>query len=487
MEHQSYYLKPKPPEENLLQSGVLGVGAITFFVISAAGPLVAIAGGIPVAMLLGNGPGTPAALCLVVAVLLAFAAGYTTMARHVTNTGGFYAFAAQGLGGVVGGAASMVALVCYNCMQIGIYGMLGAAASGLCKECFGWDLSWWAYAYVAMALIGYMGYRKVDLSMKVLSWLVVAEYLGILILDIVILHAKRDNGINLTSFTPSAFLGGSAPIALLFAFTAFIGFEATTIYSEEAKDPEKTIPKATYISVILIGAFYAFSTWCMVLAAGSDKLVDTLKGLQDPTTFLFSLSDQFAGSGLTLVLRILFVTSVFAGLLAFHNATARYFYAMGRDGILHAKLGTTHTQYQSPHTGSLLQSALAVIIVAIFAAIGCDPVMTLFSWLTNVCTLGVLLLMVLTSLAVIAFFHNRPELNEGPWHTKILPVISGIAIAAVFVLAVVNFDVLTGASRHLSIGLTSIVPIAAIIGALRASLLRRSEPEKFAELGFSKL
>ena len=45
-----------------LRADALGVGAITFFVVSAAGPLVAMAAGVPVAMLLGNGAGVPAML-----------------------------------------------------------------------------------------------------------------------------------------------------------------------------------------------------------------------------------------------------------------------------------------------------------------------------------------------------------------------------------------------------------------------------------------
>ncbi|RXT54218.1 hypothetical protein B5V03_01870 [Bradyrhizobium betae] len=80
------------PAGGSLKASALGVGAITFFVISAAAPLAATAGVFPVAMLLGNGVGIPAALCVAVVLLLCFSAGYTAMARHVTNAGGFYAF-----------------------------------------------------------------------------------------------------------------------------------------------------------------------------------------------------------------------------------------------------------------------------------------------------------------------------------------------------------------------------------------------------------
>ena len=73
---------------NGLSANMLGVGAITFFVVSAAGPLVAIAGGVPLAMLLGNGAGIPASFGIALAILLAFAAGFTAMSPYVKNAGG---------------------------------------------------------------------------------------------------------------------------------------------------------------------------------------------------------------------------------------------------------------------------------------------------------------------------------------------------------------------------------------------------------------
>lgn len=69
-----------PQGEHQLRKGSLGVLGIAFFVISAAAPLTAMAGGAPVAMLLGNGAGIPFAYVIVAVLLLIFAVGYTAMA-----------------------------------------------------------------------------------------------------------------------------------------------------------------------------------------------------------------------------------------------------------------------------------------------------------------------------------------------------------------------------------------------------------------------
>ncbi|CAB3786451.1 APC family permease [Paraburkholderia caffeinilytica] len=475
------------PESTELRQGALGLGFIIFFVISAAGPLVAIAGGFPIGIMLGNGAGTPSLLIATVAILLVFSAGYTAMARHITNAGGFYAFTARGLGGTAGGAAALLALLGYNTMQIGLYGMFGAVVSGLLGSRFGIDAPWWACSFVALASIAVLGYRQIDLSAKVLSVLVFGEYIVVLILDLAILKAGGDSGINGASFTPHAFLSGTPAIGLLFCFASFIGFEATTIYSEEAKDPHRTVPLATYISVLLIGVFYAFSVWCMVIGAGDGKIVKTLTALSDPTTFLYTLSDHYANKTLTTAMSLLFITSVYAGLLAFHNSASRYFFAAGREGLLPKMIGRTHRIHQSPHIGSIIQTVLAAAVVLAFVVARTDPVLTLFSWLTNVATLCIIALMALSSAAVFAFFRRVRSGPEGPLRTFVAPLVAGLTLAVVLVLAIVNFSVLTGASVAFSYALTALLPVFAVIGTVLARKLKRRDPQAFARLGSSKL
>ncbi len=470
-----------------LKRGALGVGFIIFFVISAASPLSVIAGGFPIGIMLGNGAGTPALLLLALAVLLAFSVGYTTMAKHVTNAGGFYAFTSRGLGGLAGGAAGVLAMFAYNILQVGLYGMFGGVVSGTMESVYGLVLPWWSYSLMAMVSIAILGYRKIDLSARVLSVVVIAEYLAILTLDIAILKTGGDSGVNLDSFTRQHVLSGTPSIGLLFCFAAFIGFEATTIYGEEAKNPHRTIPIATYSSVLLIGGFYALSVWSMVVGVGTDKIVPMLQALQDPTTFIYGMSDHFVGPYLTQIIRVLFMVSIYAGMLAFHNAAARYFYAIGRDGLLHSLLGTTHRVHQSPHMGSALQSLIAAVVVLIFAAMDADPILQLFAWFSNLATLCVILLMAMTSISVCVYFHRHPELNVGLWRGRILPIFSSLALLMVLILAVVHFDVLTGASQLLSYALCAVIPAALLGGIFLAVRLRKVSPQRFLALGSHKL
>jgi len=89
------------------------------------------------------------------------------------------------------------------------------------------------------------------------------------------------------------------------AFTSFVGFESAAIYSEECRDPKRTVARATYIAVGLIAVFYALSSWLLGVAAGPDTIVSPDKlvaagfasgGGPDPTTVLFITGQDRLGS-----------------------------------------------------------------------------------------------------------------------------------------------------------------------------------------------
>ena len=474
------------PGTNQLRRNSLGLIAVTFMVISAAAPLTGVAGAVPIAFLIGNGTGVPATFLAMTLIMLAFSAGYVAMSRHVTNAGAFYAYAARGLGGNWGGATAFMALVAYNAMQFGLIGLLGGIASGVFAG-FGIVLDWWVWSLIAIALVGLLGYRQVDLSAKVLVVLVALEYLIVLIVDFAILGAggAEGSGLSVNLFDPTAIFSGSLTAAVLFCLGSFIGFEATTIYAEEARDPEKTIPRATYLSVLMIGIFFVFTTWLMIAGVGADKLQPTIGGLADPTSFFFELAGQYVGGPVPAIMGLLLVSSLFAALSAFHNYIARYSYVAGREGILPAAFGQTHDRHQSPHIGSVVQTLGALVVLAIFAGLGLDPVLHMFTWISQVGTLGVLGMMTITSLAVTVFFQRQG--GGAALTTLILPVVSGLIMAALFVFIFLNFGDLTGTTGGiLGILLPLSIPLAGLAGWLSAARLKARDPAAHARMGANR-
>ena len=471
-------------EVHQLRRNSLSLASVVFMVVSAAAPLTTVAGTVPIAFLLGNGAGVPATYLFVTAVMLAFSVGYVAMSRHVRNAGAFYAYAARGLGGCWGGATAMVALVAYNALQFGLIGLLGGVSATMFAG-FGFDFPWWGYSLLAVALVGVLGYRQVDLSARVLSLLVFLEYVIVLLVDFVILGKGGAHGLSIHPFDMHAIFGGSFPVSVLFCLGSFMGFEATTIYAEEARNPEVTIPRATYVAVLMIGIFFVFTTWLMIAGVGRTQLLPTVHALKDPTTFFFELAGRYVGGPVPVIAKLLLVSSLFAAVSAFHNYIARYSYVAGREGLIPAIFGRTHAAHQSPHVGSVAQTIGAVLVVTVFAALRLDPILNLFTWIAQIGALGVLGMMTITSLAVVGFFRRHG--GASIWTSLLLPLGSGLVMAFLFVYIFVNFGDLTGTQgAMLGIVLPSLIPLAALAGWLLARRLRACDPKAYAGMGASR-
>lgn len=474
----------KATPTNQLRRNSLGLIAVTFMVISAAAPLTGVAGAMPLAFLLGNGTGIPLTFLLLTLVMLAFAAGYVAMSRHVKNAGAFYAYAARGIGGHAGGAVAITAMVAYNAMQFGLIGLLGGISAGVLGQ-FGLDWPWWIYSLIAILLVGVLGYRQVDLSARVLIVLVALEYIIVFIVDFAILGAGGNEGTGLAVniFDFNALSSGSVTAAILFCFGSFIGIEATTIYGEEARDPEKTIPRATYLAVLMIGLFFVFTTWLMIAGTGAENLLPMLGGLEDPTAHFFILAEQYTNPTISMVAGLLLISSLFAALSAFHNYIARYSYVAGREGLLPAVFGQTHIAHESPHIGSVVQTIGALIVLAIFAGKGLDPIQHMFTWISQVGTLGVIAMMCVTSISVILFF-RKSGMAASPVTTLLLPIVAAVIMAGLFVYIFANYGDLTGTTGG-SLGwiLPSLIPLAAVVGLLLAARLKSADPARFAKMG----
>lgn len=163
-----------------LRTGTLSTADVSFFVVSAAAPLTVMAGVAPIAVVLG-GIGAPAGYLLAGITLAVFAVGFTTMSRHVKSGGAFYAYITRGLGKPVGIAAALLAMLGYNGMEIGVYGLLGTATADTAQALWGVDIPWLPVSLAGLLLIWYGGFRSIDFGAKVLGVLLVAET-GILVL-----------------------------------------------------------------------------------------------------------------------------------------------------------------------------------------------------------------------------------------------------------------------------------------------------------------
>jgi amino acid transporter len=427
---------------------------VVFFVVAASAPLVGITGAVPVAMLVGNGAGAPGAYLVVGLTLLLFSVGYSAMSQKVTNSGAFFAYVGKGLGVNTGVASAFVSILTYVTIQLAIYGFFGGLVEGTMAE-LGVSLPWYIWAFIAWILVTALSLLSVDIGAKLLGVLLVLEIVSLLIAGIAMLANGGPEGWNFAaSFSPeNVFAGGfagGAGIALAFALASFIGFEATAIYGEESKNPKRTVPLATYIAVSTISILFAIVSFGMVTGMGAGAIADEVavrsmdadgNVLANPAGVLFSLTEQYVGSWLVVIMTILVITSLFAGLLAFQNAGARYFFALGRGGVLPVRASATN-KAGAPVGGVVIISALAALVMIIFAVAGLDPVGNLFFWMSSIAAMSVIVVEILVSIAIIVYF--RKTGGGSVWKTVIAPAASAVLLALGLYLVMSRFNLLAG-------------------------------------------
>ena len=93
---------------------LLSTGMVVFLVVSAAAPLIAMAGNMPIGLSFPAGLGMPMAFVVVAAILACFAVGYAELSRAVKGTGAFYTYIGRGLGKPAGVVAAYCAVLAWT-------------------------------------------------------------------------------------------------------------------------------------------------------------------------------------------------------------------------------------------------------------------------------------------------------------------------------------------------------------------------------------
>ncbi len=484
-----HHMTDDPTMNTRLQTGLrknaVGVLDIVFFVLSAQAPLTGIVGVSAIAIALGNGAGFPPTYVVVGLVMLVFSVGFTTMTRYVPSHGGFSSLVEAGLGYRAGVVSAWLALLTYSGIQAAMYGLVSVTASGMLESFFGIQVPWWAIFLVTLLLILLLGARNVKMGANVLIVLVALEVLILVAFAVgVFVGDHAAEGIDISaSFSPDAFLSGAPGIAIMFAIASMFGFESTTLYSSEAKDAKRTVPRATYISVAFISLLLTLLIWTVVIYYGPSRVMDAaLEAIQgDPSVFVTAPLSAVLGPWAAPVASVLLVTSLVAALLAFHNIINRYLHSMARRGILPRGLATTN-RFQAPGMAARTQTVLAFLTVTPFALLGLHPMTTLFGWLSGLGVAALVALYVVTSLAIFTFF-RRSRVDLRPLNTIVMPLLSALLMSGFLLLIVLNFDVLAAADLATSVIILGIVPLVALLGWALASWTGNSHTGQFPALG----
>ncbi|MEH3117507.1 MAG: NAD(P)-binding domain-containing protein [Methylorubrum populi] len=459
------------------RAALIGPGRVVVLVVAAAAPLAALIGNMPLALSREAGLSMPGAFALVGLTLACFAVGYTALSREIVSRGAFYTQVGQGLGRPAGVVAAYAAAIAYAAYAVGTAAGFGYFAALVLHEA-GIEVSWLACAAAGIGLIGLLGYRSLDLSAKLLTWLLSAEFAVLLVFEALVIAQK-----GLGAFPPDVWslahladpgIGAVIP----FAIVCFVGFEAVALYGEETRDPRRAIPQATYAALGLVGVFYLASVWIIIGAAGPEAVRALAQ--RESGNFLFTLATAYGGEGLAATFGILLVLSILASFLAVHNAASRYVFALASDRLLPTTFARFHPDHHSPHVASIAMTGLETALVIGLGLCGVSPYLGIASSMIGLGTIGIIAMQIACALAVIGFFRTvRPS---RPLATKILPAVAALGLTAFLVLVTLNYGTLTGTDNPVVNSLPWLfLPLAAVaVGYAR--WLKRKRPGAYAQI-----
>jgi amino acid transporter len=476
-----------------LRKHAVGLGGVLFLTVTGSAPISAMLFNTPIMVGYGQGVGAPAAFIFAAIVLVVFSIGYVAMARKKTTAGGFYSYISHGLGREIGIGTGYGALVAYSVFEASLCGGF-AYFLGLKLNAFGVSISWPWLALGMVVLISALTFFDVRLSSALLMVGLVSEVAILLIFDVYLFARGHPsfsaiNPVNAFKGFPASgkLVAGAVGIGLFFAFWSWVGFEMAPNYGEESRDPKRIVPRALYISVIGLGVFYTLTSWAALSGyATTHAAVAAAQG--NAANFYLTPAKHYAGAWVASLMSYLIITGSFACGMAFHNTTARYFYSLGREGLLPSALGRTHHKFKSPHIASIVQSVIAAIIIILFAVFTGtnDPASQAYLQLYGLmAVMGVIIILsiqALVSLAILVYYERYHRDQVHWWKTRLAPILALITQALVVYLLFANISFLgSGYGYAKWLGPADLVIVLAGVGA--AFYFKKRKPAKYEQAG----
>ncbi|BCJ48568.1 amino acid transporter [Actinoplanes sp. NBRC 14428] len=404
------------------QLTAMGVGAI-------------IGTGIFVVIGEGAGVAGPAVILsfVLAAVACAFSAlSYAELASSIPVSGSAYTYTYATLGEIVAWIIGWDLILEYGVSVAAIAVGWGGNLNAFLDAAFGWTLPdaiakspedggvfnlpavFIVLAITALLVRGVTESARVNLVMVAVKLVVLAFF-------IVVALFNFGTG-NFQPFAPDGVDGVTAAAAII--FFAYIGFDAVSTGSEEARNPAKDLPRAIIGSLVICTIFYVLTALGAIGIASPQQL-------EDSDAPLAAALDQGAGiswaAGILALGAVVAITSV---VLVIMYGQTRIFFAMCRDGLLPRRLATVNQRYGTP---ARLTIGLGVLIAILAALVPLSEIVKLVN-------IGTLFAFVLVNIGVIVLRRTRPEMPRPyrvPW-SPVLPILG--VLFAVYLMSDLPLD-----------------------------------------------
>jgi amino acid transporter len=418
---------PESPER--LHRGALRLVDISASTMANIGPAYSFYFGFAF-LVLTAGVAAPLTIILAGVAIALLGNTLAQFSRAQPSTGGFISFVGKTFGGT---SAVTTALLCgagYIIAISSVLAVVGGFLSITLQHYLGWNIPWGIFTVLLTAGCVVMMIRGVAVSTKLAGFFFGFEMLVLVVVSVVAI-VKHGAHLSAAPFEPSHITNGFSGLAAGFplAVYLFIGWENSAALAEETGDPRRNVPRAVFLSVILMVASYLLFAYATVTGFGYSG--SKLGAAEIPFISLAGgITPAFAAFAY-----IAGMTSTLGVLIAAANSQARLIFNAGREGLLPRWIGRVHPGRRTPVNAICVFLALAGGIIAVWAlghligghAGSMDPVGFFF----ESSTMGTILVLVVYFLANLAlpFYYRRYRPGEfSVVKHVVLPVLGMLAI-----------------------------------------------------------
>jgi amino acid transporter len=341
-----------------LRSGALSFPEVLMQGISHIAPAVGII--LSLQFLTGlAGVTAPLAFLFGFFVILMLGISLTQLAKHLPSAGGYYYYVSRTVHPNAGFLTAWIYFLYDPALTAINVAFMGYFVERMMRAEYGWWCPWWLFFLASTALITVLVFRGVGISTSTTMLLGLGEVAIVLALGISGLVHPGPGGINLHSYAPhrAPSINGLY-LAVVFSIFVFTGFEGVAPLAEESEHPRRNLPRAIIGSIVLMGAFYLFCSWTLLIGWGTDAIASLNHSAENPW---FVLARRFWGRGWILIF-IAVINSVIAVSISCTNASTRVIFAMSRAGALPRRLRAIHPRFRTPVNAIGVQTLLTLSI-----------------------------------------------------------------------------------------------------------------------------
>ncbi len=217
-------------------------------------------------------------------------------------------------------------------------------------------------AVVALTAVNYVGVRQGSLVQTTLTILKVGAVVAIIAVAFVLgprngLSAPQLAQSAAPSATNTPFTFSQFPLAVVAGLFAFGGWHMVTYAAEETREPERTIPRALVVGVMIVTVCYIALNAAYFHVLLPSKIASSSRVAADA-------ADAVLGTGGAAFMSAVVAVSTFGALNGVILSGPRAYLAMARDGLLVSWAAAIHPRFHTPHRAILLQGVWAVILVS---------------------------------------------------------------------------------------------------------------------------